>query len=645
MKRLITICCTVLLAGIMTAALVACSEPAEEHKHTMNYVEAVEATCTEDGHIAYYVCSGCGKTFSDEEGNHEITYESAVTDAVGHTLTKTEGKAATCTEAGNIEYYTCSACGKTFSDAEGKAEVANVSVSAAGHKMTRTAAKAATCTEAGNIEYYTCSVCDKMFSDAEGKTEVTEVGIPAAGHKMTKTEAVDATCTESGNIEYYTCSACGKMFSDAEGKTEVTEVGIPAAGHKLTKTEAVDATCTEAGNIEYYTCSACGKTFSDAEGKTEVTEVGIPAAGHKLTKTEAKEATCAEAGNIEYYTCSACGKTFSDAEGKTEVTEVTIPVKAHTEPYTAEVTQAPTASAAGSAELKCPVCEKTMQTITLPALTEANVENGTYDYTVSYRFSSRGYYRDGLYTYADSDVELEGFRVQGTGQTMIQGRSNFQFRNASSATLSISVPTTSIDELDEETNRPKITTGSMIMGAAGWYKLTVGSSTDVAFTVTLISPDGSAKDFLITSDQLSATFETVTASNEYCMLVFHSASEQVQLEITVEETTVPTVTVSEELSITLPGGNRGLGEAVTMMVGNDIEAGTYRLVFSGTVLLWRCNVSVVVNGVTYNLSAKPAEDYNGYYVETEFKPGDTITVACDAVNDLTVTAILEPVSE
>ena len=628
----------------MTAALVACSEPAEEHKHTMNFVEAVEATCTEDGHIAYYVCSGCGKTFSDEEGNNEITYESAVTDAVGHTLTKTEGKAATCTEAGNIEYYTCSACGKTFSDAEGKAEVANVSVSATGHKMTRTAAKAATCTEAGNIEYYTCSVCDKMFSDAEGKTEVTEVGIPAAGHKMTKTEAVDATCTEAGNIEYYTCSACGKTFSDAEGKTEVTEVGIPAAGHKLTKTEAKEATCTEAGNIEYYTCSACGKTFSDAEGKTEVTEVTIPA-GHKLTKTEAKEATCAEAGNIEYYTCSVCGKMFSDAEGKTEVTEVTIPVKAHTEPYTAEVTQAPTASAAGSAELKCPVCGKTMQTITLPALTEANVENGTYDYTVSYRFSGRGYYRDGLYTYADSDVELEGFRVQGTGQTMIQGRSNFQFRNASSATLSISVPTTSIDELDDQTNRPKITTGSMIMGAAGWYKLTVGSSTDVAFTVTLISPDGSAKDFLITSDQLSATFETVTASNEYCMLVFHSASEQVQLEITVEETTVPTVTTSEELSITLPGGNRGLGEAVTMMVGNDIEAGTYRLVFSGTVLLWRCNVSVVVNGVTYNLSAKPAEDYNGYYVETEFKPGDSITVACDAVNDLTVTAILEPVSE
>ena len=610
----------------------------------MNFVEAVEATCTEDGHIAYYVCSGCGKTFSDEEGNNEITYESAVTDAVGHTLTKTEGKAATCTEAGNIEYYTCSACGKTFSDAEGKAEVANVSVSATGHKMTRTAAKAATCTEAGNIEYYTCSVCDKMFSDAEGKTEVTEVGIPAAGHKMTKTEAVDATCTEAGNIEYYTCSACGKTFSDAEGKTEVTEVGIPAAGHKLTKTEAKEATCTEAGNIEYYTCSACGKTFSDAEGKTEVTEVTIPA-GHKLTKTEAKEATCAEAGNIEYYTCSVCGKMFSDAEGKTEVTEVTIPVKAHTEPYTAEVTQAPTASAAGSAELKCPVCGKTMQTITLPALTEANVENGTYDYTVSYRFSGRGYYRDGLYTYADSDVELEGFRVQGTGQTMIQGRSNFQFRNASSATLSISVPTTSIDELDDQTNRPKITTGSMIMGAAGWYKLTVGSSTDVAFTVTLISPDGSAKDFLITSDQLSATFETVTASNEYCMLVFHSASEQVQLEITVEETTVPTVTTSEELSITLPGGNRGLGEAVTMMVGNDIEAGTYRLVFSGTVLLWRCNVSVVVNGVTYNLSAKPAEDYNGYYVETEFKPGDSITVACDAVNDLTVTAILEPVSE
>ena len=36
------------------------------------------------------------------------------------------------------------------------------------------AAKAATCTEEGVVEHYTCSVCKKNFSDAEGKTEVTK---------------------------------------------------------------------------------------------------------------------------------------------------------------------------------------------------------------------------------------------------------------------------------------------------------------------------------------------------------------------------------------------------------------------------------------------------------------------------------------
>ena len=37
-------------------------------------------------------------------------------------MTKTDAKAATCTEDGNNEYYTCSACGKAFKDADGKIE-------------------------------------------------------------------------------------------------------------------------------------------------------------------------------------------------------------------------------------------------------------------------------------------------------------------------------------------------------------------------------------------------------------------------------------------------------------------------------------------------------------------------------------------
>lgn len=42
------------------------------------------------------------------------------------------------------------------------------------HSLVRTAAKPATTTAEGNIEYWTCSSCGKIFKDAEGKIEITK---------------------------------------------------------------------------------------------------------------------------------------------------------------------------------------------------------------------------------------------------------------------------------------------------------------------------------------------------------------------------------------------------------------------------------------------------------------------------------------
>ena len=142
--------------------------------HTLIKTDAKAATCTEVGNSAYWTCSTCGKYFSDEAGKNEIAKDSWVIPA-GHNLTKTEAKAATCTEDGNNAYYTCSACGKIFKDAEGTQETTfkNEILAAIGHMMTKTDAKAATCTEDGNNAYYTCSACGKIFKDADGKTATT----------------------------------------------------------------------------------------------------------------------------------------------------------------------------------------------------------------------------------------------------------------------------------------------------------------------------------------------------------------------------------------------------------------------------------------------------------------------------------------
>jgi len=49
--------------------------------------------------------------------------ETSYTFAKKHTLTQTPGVPASCTTTGNNAYYTCSECGKYFSDAEGKTEI------------------------------------------------------------------------------------------------------------------------------------------------------------------------------------------------------------------------------------------------------------------------------------------------------------------------------------------------------------------------------------------------------------------------------------------------------------------------------------------------------------------------------------------
>ena len=384
-----------------------------QHVHDLIKTDAKDATCTKAGNIEYWTCIECEKLFSDEEGTTEITAADTVVPAKGHSLEKTEAKEATCTEAGNTEYWTCSECKKLFGDDQGTTEImaADTVVAAKGHSLEKTEAKDATCTEAGNTEYWTCSECKKLFGDDQGTTEITaaDTVVAATGHdwgewtvvkeateeeeglerrtcsndeshteektipklnhvhELVKTDAVAATCTEAGNIEYWTCSKCKKLYKDSEGTQEITEADtvVAARGHSLEKTEAKDATCTEAGNTEYWTCSECKKLFGDDQGTTEISaeDTVVAAKGHNwgewtvvkaateeeeglerrtcgndeshteeriipklnhvhnLEKTEAVDATCTEAGNIEYWTCSKCKKLYKDSEGTQEITE------------------------------------------------------------------------------------------------------------------------------------------------------------------------------------------------------------------------------------------------------------------------------------------------------------------------------------
>ncbi|WP_368189546.1 transglutaminase domain-containing protein [Blautia sp. 1033sp1_1033st1_G9_1033SCRN_220408] len=132
----------------------------------------------------------------------------------GHNnMLHTEGKKATCTEAGKAEYWYCSVCEKYFSDEAGTKEttLADTVLPATGHQLNKTDSKAATCTEAGNTEYWTCNICGKYFSDEAGTNEIrlADTVIPATGHhyggyQLTK----EATALEEGiRTAYCSCGA------------------------------------------------------------------------------------------------------------------------------------------------------------------------------------------------------------------------------------------------------------------------------------------------------------------------------------------------------------------------------------------------------------------------------------------------------
>ena len=169
-------------------------------------------TCWQEGY-AEYVCKECGT----------IKW---VTLPAAHSLEKTEAKEATCTEAGNIEYWTCSECGKYFSDAEGETEITleDTVIAAKGHALTKTEAKEATCTEAGNIEYWTCSECGKYFSDEAGTEEITEEETVLAAKGHTFENGVCIVCGEK-DPDYQEDSSSSNNSSNDSNSSTVVQTG------------------------------------------------------------------------------------------------------------------------------------------------------------------------------------------------------------------------------------------------------------------------------------------------------------------------------------------------------------------------------------------------------------------------------------
>ena len=187
----------------------------------------------------WHGCTNCGEKGSE----------------AAHTFEWVTCKAAT-EEATGLKHEECTVCGYKQN------ENTEIPVLSHTHSMVRTEAAAATCTEDGNTEYYTCSKCGKLYSDEAGNNEITkaETVDKAAGHKYSDWKTVkDSTCTDAGT-KTRECEVCG-----AEETAE-----IAATGHNWKDEYTVDKAATyAAAGTESIHCMTCDEV-------KEGTETAIP---------------------------------------------------------------------------------------------------------------------------------------------------------------------------------------------------------------------------------------------------------------------------------------------------------------------------------------------------------------------------------
>lgn len=386
--------------------------PCLEHAFTVYHAEK-PATCKEEGHSAYYSCANAGCNEIDEENpktvlpieNHnlhiDVTGSQAPDcttdgwnlfvcenddcpywegnggvkeplDKLGHDLTETNAKAATCTDDGNIAYWTCATCEKHFTTDAATTEVdlADTVLPATGHTEIAVDYKAPTCTEDGAKDGIICDVCKAVLH--------ASVKIPATGHDLSYTVAAASTCDTHGHTAYAQCDVCDKYFDaetsatdnvDAVALNYNTDIKLPLREHVTVERVALAATCTTTG-VLVTTC-----TYDDCRYAVSDT---IDALGHDLTLVAATAPTCLVDGELAHTECSVCHKNFAADADETDITieeiadaDLIDEAPGHTEVEVAF--KAPTYNEAGTyAGTKCSVCNAPLvDAAEIPELQEA----------------------------------------------------------------------------------------------------------------------------------------------------------------------------------------------------------------------------------------------------------------------------------
>lgn len=264
------------------------------HANPEHHAATENNTC--DPHIEYWYCPDCKTYFTDAACTNEIRKskldDGMTKDKNKHTdLKKVPSKAATCTEEGNIEHWYCSGCGNYYTDANAtvKTSHAKVTTKKADHDYYWVA------DEVANVHYEKCRVCGKTSGTsnhsggtasckAQAKCEKCGASygeLDATNHvKFEYKNVVKPTETTKGYTGDKYCADCGAFIE--KGKEYSAQCTGGCKDLKLVK--GTPKTCTADGTIDYYECPKCHNIYRDEKGTILLTEADLvdKCTGHDL---------------------------------------------------------------------------------------------------------------------------------------------------------------------------------------------------------------------------------------------------------------------------------------------------------------------------------------------------------------------------
>ncbi|MBR4308913.1 MAG: endonuclease, partial [Oscillospiraceae bacterium] len=156
--------------------------------------------------------------------------------------------------------------------------------------LSYTAAKAATCTNSGNVAYYTCKSCGAYFSDSQGKTSLTasQILVSASGHSA-------GSYSSDSSYHWQVCTRCGVQCTDSQSHS--WDQGTQTQAPTESTTGVMTYTCTVCKATYTETIPALGKkytlSFSVPSGVDSVADMYAYAGG---------TVTLPSAGTLEGFT-------------------------------------------------------------------------------------------------------------------------------------------------------------------------------------------------------------------------------------------------------------------------------------------------------------------------------------------------------